>query len=113
MIGRFKIVLFVAIIAALGLIAQPRLGFAQCELPKQPPVASKAAIIAQTGAVTGMTTAIIAAVETTTTLARAAIVSGMEVGWLTLRERLNQYWLDQQEALKGQAGTIKPDNWVH
>ena len=93
----------VIIIAVSLITALPRMAFAQCELPAQPEVAAGATTAAQGAAVTAMTTAIIAAVEATTTIARAAIVAGMEVGWIALRDRLNQYWEDQQEALKGQA----------
>lgn len=81
----------------------PQVARAQCELPAQPEAAAAATTAAQSAAVTAMTTAIIAAVEATTSIARAAIVAGMEVGWIALRDRLNEYWLDQQEALKGQA----------
>lgn len=94
----------VAVIVALVLLtALPRVAQAQCELPAQPEVAAGATTAAQGAAVTAMTTAIIAAVEATTTIARAAIVAGMEVGWIALRDRLNQYWEDQQDALQGQA----------
>lgn len=95
-----------ALVALSLVIAMPRIASAQCELPAQPEVAAGATTTAQAAAVTGMTTAIVAAVEATTTIARAAIVAGMEVGWLALRDRLNQYWEDQQEALKGQAAQL-------
>lgn len=95
--------LIAAVVAVSLLVALPRMAQAQCELPAQPEVAAGATTTAQAAAVTAMTTAIIAAVEATTTIARAAIVAGMEVGWIALRDRLNQYWEDQQEALQGQA----------
>lgn len=97
---------FAAVVALSLVVALPRVAQAQCELPAQPEVAAAATTTAQAAAVTAMTTAIIAAVEATTTIARAAIVAGMEVGWLALRDRLNQYWEDQQEALQGQAAQL-------
>lgn len=95
-----------AVVLAGLLVLQPRLARAQCELPGQPEAAAALATTVQSAAVSGMTAAVIAAVESTTTLARAAIVAGMDVGWLMLRDRLNQYWLDQQEALKGAAAQL-------
>lgn len=87
----------------LFLLAAPGLAMAQCELPAQPEAAATAAVTAQEGAVAAMTTGIIAGVETTTSIARAAMIAGMEVGWIALRERLAQYWKALLKAQKGQA----------
>ncbi len=93
------------VVAALTVTA-PRAGYAQCEVAGQPEAAAEAAILAQTAAVAGMTAAVVAAVETTTTLARAAINVGLDAGWMLLQERLGEYWKDQQKALKAQAAQL-------
>lgn len=87
----------------LFLLMAPAMAMAQCELPAQPEAAATAAVTAQEGAVAAMTTGIIAGVETTTSIARAAMIAGMEVGWIALRERLAQYWKALLKAQKGQA----------
>lgn len=87
------------------LVAKP--SYAQvCETPAEVTAATAASISAQTAAVTGMTTAISLAVETSTSLARSVIVTGLDVVWFTMRDRLNQFWLDWQEAQKGQIAQI-------
>ena len=77
-----------------------------CETPAELTAATALSISTQTGAVTAMTTAISLAVETSTSLARSVIVTGLDVVWFTMRDRLNQFWLDWQEAQKGQIAQI-------
>lgn len=97
-----KLTRLLGALMVVALLAVPQTARAQCEVPGVPESAAAALTTMQVGAVTGMTAAIIAAVETSTSVARAAMSAGLEVGWLMLRDRLNQYWQDQQQALKEQ-----------
>lgn len=94
---------FAIVLIACLLLATPRAGHAQCELPGQPEAAGAAAIAAQTAGVTAMTAAIIAAVESTTNIARSAIVTAMDLGWEKMRDRMGKYATDLFKAEKDMA----------
>lgn len=97
---------WLGVVAVVALLALPGRAHAQCEVTGQPEAAAAAVGAAQTAAVTAATTATIAAIETTTSIARSAILTSMEAGWVIIQERLNRFYKEWHEAQKEQVSQL-------